>query len=486
MRTTIRHIIATALLVVACQQGTKAQETMPWAPTIEVARQVAARQNQLVLVHFWSRACAPCIRLEQTVFNDPKVAHSIGRDYVPVKVNVDDFPATAGQFGIERMPTDVVMTSDGQILSRGDSPGTPAEFIAHYQQVATASRSAGGTMFAQTPIHSNAAVNPNAAINPNAIGQAYANSAAYQQGPQAYPARNAAGQVPAAQVAYPPAGTPPPGISGHVPPATAPSLPGWQSNPESNAWANQPVPQVGSRYSSSQGSPNATGPVAGQAGPTYQTPGPAQYSVGVQQNNPREIAQQSPPGVAPPNSPGYAPQAPPVSPGTVPGTTLANAPPYNGVPQHTMPSPAISPPVVQTPAGNTPTGMDGYCPVTLAEQSRWQLGDVRWGAVHRGRTYLFAGSGEQQRFLSNPDFYAPMLSGSDPVEYIERGNLVTGTRQHGVFYRQQVYLFSSEETLDRFWKSPERYHAAAYQAMRQADATYQAARPPNGTTTPLR
>jgi YHS domain-containing protein len=74
---------------------------------------------------------------------------------------------------------------------------------------------------------------------------------------------------------------------------------------------------------------------------------------------------------------------------------------------------------------------------------------------------------EQQRFMANPDFYAPMLSGHDSVVYIEQGRLVPGTREHGVFYRQQVYLFSSEESLQRFWQGPERFHAAAFQAMRQ-------------------
>ena len=267
MRITMRHIIAAALLVVTCyQQGTKAQETLPWAPTIDVARQVAARKNQLVLVHFWSHSCAPCLRLEQTVFNDPQVAHSISRDYVPVKINVDDSPLTAGYYSIEQLPTDVVLTSDGQILFRGISPGNPAEFIAHYQQVATASRSAGETtlaqtMLAQTPIDSNTATNH------NAIGRASAHSAAYQQVSQGYPSRNTAGQVGNAQVAYPPAGTPAQGTHGYAPPSTAPSVSGWQSNLDSNAWANQPVPQVGSRYSGSQGQSNDAGPVAGQAGP---------------------------------------------------------------------------------------------------------------------------------------------------------------------------------------------------------------------------
>ena len=56
--------------------------------------------------------------------------------------------------------------------------------------------------------------------------------------------------------------------------------------------------------------------------------------------------------------------------------------------------------------GNVPAlGLDGYCPVTLADQKKWQVGDRRYGVIHRGRTYLFAGPVEQQKFLANPDHY---------------------------------------------------------------------------------
>jgi hypothetical protein len=51
-----------------------------------------------------------------------------------------------------------------------------------------------------------------------------------------------------------------------------------------------------------------------------------------------------------------------------------------------------------------PLGLEGYCPVTLAEKGVWTEGRAQWGVRHRGRTYLFAGPEQQQ-----PD-------GADPLQ----------------------------------------------------------------------
>ncbi len=122
----------------------------------------------------------------------------------------------------------------------------------------------------------------------------------------------------------------------------------------------------------------------------------------------------------------------------------------------------------EQPAGAPPLGLDGFCPVTLAEQSSWTSGDARYGAIHRGRLYLFVGPEEQKRFLANPDYFSPVLSGFDAVRFAEGGELVSGNRAHGLFFKNQVFLFADEEALERFCKSPESFAATAYEAMRQS------------------
>ena len=120
--------------------------------------------------------------------------------------------------------------------------------------------------------------------------------------------------------------------------------------------------------------------------------------------------------------------------------------------------------VTTQPAGTPPIGLDGFCPVTLAEQKRWQVGDRRWGVVHRGRTYLFAGPMEQKLFLDNPDRFSPAVSGQDVVAALDQGQAVDGHRQFGIQYQNRTYLFSSTATRDAFWKNPNRYAAEVLQA----------------------
>tara|TARA_B100000073_G_C23624615_1_gene529979 strand:+ start:388 stop:957 length:570 start_codon:yes stop_codon:yes gene_type:complete len=109
------------------------------------------------------------------------------------------------------------------------------------------------------------------------------------------------------------------------------------------------------------------------------------------------------------------------------------------------------------PYGTMPLGMEGYCPVTLAEKSVWVEGRAQWGVRHRGRTYLFAGEPQQRVFLADPDRYAPALSGDDPVLAFDNGKSVPGQRRYGVTYQSRTYLFSSPETRTLFSSNPQRY-----------------------------
>jgi hypothetical protein len=51
---------------------------------------------------------------------------------------------------------------------------------------------------------------------------------------------------------------------------------------------------------------------------------------------------------------------------------------------------------------------------------------------------------------------------------VESGQLVAGKREHGVFYRDRIYLFADEEALQRFGQRPDEYVAAANRAQQQS------------------
>jgi len=146
------------------------------------------------------------------------------------------------------------------------------------------------------------------------------------------------------------------------------------------------------------------------------------------------------------------------------GGAATAGPPIAPGPAATGAAPQQRPPVGLPPGAPQP-GLDGYCPVTLVETQKWLRGDPAWGAIHRGRTYLFSSREYQQKFLADPDRYSPALSGDDPVLAIDDGQNTSGHRRHGVFFDNRIYLFSNEETLARFSQSPDRYVEGVRQAM---------------------
>jgi thioredoxin-like negative regulator of GroEL/YHS domain-containing protein len=130
------------------------------------------------------------------------------------------------------------------------------------------------------------------------------------------------------------------------------------------------------------------------------------------------------------------------------------------------PQPKTITPAAKAP-GNPPIALDGYCAVTLVEKRVWRTGDKRWGAIHRGRTYLFVSEEAQKAFLADPDRYSPVLSGNDPVMRLDHNQDVAGKREHGAFFNDRIYLFANEATFLRFGRDPGRYTIDNRQALRR-------------------
>ncbi len=121
-------------------------------------------------------------------------------------------------------------------------------------------------------------------------------------------------------------------------------------------------------------------------------------------------------------------------------------------------------------SNHPPFGLEGFCPVSLYEKGQWTRGDPQYGVIHRGRTYLFVGPQEKQRFFAEPDRFAPVVSGYDVVLALEQGKNVPGRREHGVYFNRHVFLFADEASLNRFSKNPNYYADQALEALRTSAA----------------
>jgi protein disulfide-isomerase len=385
-----------------------------WLSDLEAAKKLARETNRMVLVHFWTPSCGPCLNLDKTVFNQTSVSAALETKFVPVKLNANENSATAQGFGITRVPTDVILTPDGQVVGKLISPPTPAGYVAEVMQAAATYAATPGQTFA------NAAAN---APMPSQLNAAYAS---LQVPPNTQPA-----------IAEPTAGP----TAATAGPATVTTNP--QANPFVSSAGASPAGQLTNQFAQPAGATTAT---AGAVG----IPPASASAVGF-----------SPPPVSPPAA------SPPVQVAN-PYLGATASPAQPAMPQtsaNAVAPMAEAPDARQLPPGSPPLGFEGYCPVSMRNQWKWVPGDPRWGIVHRGRTYWFAGEAEQKQFWADPDRYSPALSGMDPVMAIDHQQQVPGKREHSIDYDNLFYMFSSEATLAQFTANPERYAVGVRQAM---------------------
>ena len=481
------------------------QESVHWHHDLESAKTVAKETGRLVLVHFWTPSCGPCLALDQNVFNQPGVAASIDAQFVPVKLNADENSATAQWFGITRVPTDVVVTPDGQIVGKLVSPPTAVGYVAEVTGLASKHAAKSGQTFASAaanapaPSQLNAAyaklqVAPNTAppvaqpaVNANNVRNQYAAASFGTAVPATTSPITAPPGLPAAGATN--AMTAPPLAAATLPsyntprPAALPVNPAYQNltmspqAPATPAPAAAPpaVPQtvMNPAMAMNQGPPTAQFPITpvGQpvaAAPPIQVPNP--YLAATAAMPPvaqvpappalSSVPSTSPYGGAPaPTTPLAQAYAPPVAAAVPPIAAAAASAPASPMTNGSVPDPR------QLPPGAPPLAFDGYCPVSMRNSWKWTPGNPQWGIVHLGRTYWFAGAEEQKQFWTDPARYAPALSGMDPVLALDHKQQVPGKREHSIDYDGLFYMFASEATLQQFTANPARYSAGVRQAM---------------------
>ncbi len=459
MRSVGRFLVVVGSFIAIWQASLAIGQAVPsiWYEDVGMARRVATETNRLLLIHFWAEWCRPCRQMEAEVFSRPDVLSALATNYVAVKVNFDRAPELVREFRIESIPTDVILTPNGEVLQKFVGGSSAERYIDRINQVAYTYQQrrtmvARANTASATPPLTPGYGNP-AWSSPSSQGSGMsirpmdqpptmamnAGSSLPQSGPGNLPPHSQGyftGQPLAPSPASMSYGQAPAGPFGFVspqnqviPPSPPVGSPAWGSGTPLATTSAPPASPADTSLQMMQG-PNQsmqsyttslTRP-AGNLGPSQSFVGPSQVAQG-------------------------APSSPPVTEAQPPAAPVASAAPVRQSPK----------PKVEIPPGNPPLALEGYCPVSLTDKQRWVLGNPRWGARHEGRTYLFAGPEEQQKFLANPDRYAPVLSGMDVVQLVESTQLTEGRREYGAWFGGRVYLFSSEESYQKFSLDPYRY-----------------------------
>ena len=136
MRCNLRPVFGVLASLLMALTAAAKDSSIHWQQDIEAAKEQARQSGRLVLVHVVADGCGPCRAPESNVFSQPGVAGAIEARFVPVKLNANEFPAIAQGFGVTRVPTDVVVTPDGQVVGKQISPATPTAYVADLMEFA--------------------------------------------------------------------------------------------------------------------------------------------------------------------------------------------------------------------------------------------------------------------------------------------------------------------------------------------------------------
>jgi len=515
-----RLVTAAALLGLSCASQAFAA-AVPWHADLAEAQRASERSRRPVLAIFTASWTTAATALDSPMLSSDEAAALIATCFEPVCVDVDSDPEATRRLGVTKVPTACVLTCDSQVVSRFELPGTPAEFVAAAARAAqdaafvaaqsqslprsvaveleqsaarrpTTDLPVAGSAFGGTAtrdLHS-AALGHSQGVAPpggraitavaakvrmlsdfasvdalpaptgDTIAASFRDATPQLPAPATPPAAATtsveAGQTstPAPAVAPPRAALVSEALAGTTPagpldidPTTPPAMPATSApwlgataadpvvTPNQMAQATQPQPAAAATAAAPKViEPQAAGAETAAAAPTKPeapttTFGPAAMLAALQKPFTKLVRPAGPKDEQPKASP--APGNP------VDATASAPAEP--------------------DPYGSMPVGLEGYCPVTLAERGLWVEGRAQWGVRHRGRTYLFASEQQLKAFLADPDRYAPALSGDDPVLAFDAGKSTPGQRRYGVTYQSRMYLFSSSETRDAFAANPQRY-----------------------------
>ena len=118
-------VVVVALVVKAMRP----KEIVPWRTDFAAASEEARREHKPVFAYFTAVWCGPCQTMAHTTWADKDVEAAL-RDYVPLKIDVDQHPDLADKYSVRAFPTFVILADDGHAVRQTDGGMPPEEMLA--------------------------------------------------------------------------------------------------------------------------------------------------------------------------------------------------------------------------------------------------------------------------------------------------------------------------------------------------------------------
>jgi uncharacterized protein YyaL (SSP411 family) len=111
------YIHLTRLLVVSLLIGyagvAASAEKINWR-SFEEGMVLSKIEKKNVFLHFYADWCGFCRKMANTTFKNPDLIRYLNENFMPVMVNTDREPETAGTYGVTGLPFTMFLTDQGE------------------------------------------------------------------------------------------------------------------------------------------------------------------------------------------------------------------------------------------------------------------------------------------------------------------------------------------------------------------------------------
>lgn len=417
-----------ALLLIGPLSPALAAEPPVWQADYQRALELGRQTGRPVLLHFTASWCAPCQKMEREVFAAQEIRSEIAQKYVAVRIDYDRDRAVANRYGIQFLPTDIILDPvNGQLVARTNQPmGATAYRQFLQQQSVRFQQSFAANKPAVTAGRQPAVDSQPAVRSPQVWYASYEEAVAAAErlerpllihfyGPNCPPCRQMEREVFASPdvqrmladrfVAVKVDGDRQPALMRHY------------------SVDSYPTDVVQEPYN---------GRVLFENGGYLDRNG---YLAMLSQTEARfaQLAKSQLAAKAA-NGPSETPE---------PARPIVPAEPLQ--------------PQVRLGEARPLIALDGFSPVALSKGRRWARGQAAFAWQYQGLVYYMESRAELEAFRASPETYAPQFQGCDPVLLTEVDRAVAGDARFAAFYDDRLYLFTTAEHRETFRANPQKY-----------------------------
>ena len=120
----LKYICCALLIIFSLSLGflghSSAVEVINWR-SYEEGLAVSKVEKKKVFLHFYADWCVFCGKMAKETFQNPAVISYLNSNFIPVRVDTDKEPGTAGQYGVTGLPSTWFLTERGEAI--GTVPG---------------------------------------------------------------------------------------------------------------------------------------------------------------------------------------------------------------------------------------------------------------------------------------------------------------------------------------------------------------------------